>query len=73
MESDHDLLIRLDEKMDYVIRRLDEGDEEMDDHAKRIRGLEKFQAKLVGAAAFASVVITLIITKIESIFGGGTA
>lgn len=38
--SDHDLLIRLDEKMDAIITRLEKGDACMKEHEQRIAVIE---------------------------------
>ena len=48
--SDHDLLIRLDEKMDAILKRLEKGDTLMMKHGARIGKLESFQATLIGRA-----------------------
>lgn len=41
MVSDHDLLVRIDEKVDHILTRLD-------DHEARIRPLETQQHKWLG-------------------------
>lgn len=48
-DSDHDLLIRLDEKMDAVLKALDEGNKCMDDHENRIKLLESDKDQRIGA------------------------
>lgn len=70
--TDHDLLVRLDEKMDVVLKRLDAGDEELDDHDKRLKKLEVFQAKLIGIALAASAGISAIIVWVQNWFGSGS-
>lgn len=42
--TDHDLLIRLDTKMDNVLLRLDKGNDCLDEHDKRIDVLERCEA-----------------------------
>lgn len=71
--SDHDLLIRLDEKMDAILKRLGKGDDCMGDHEKRISKLESFQATLIGIAAFVSFAVSLAQSKIGAFFGGGSS
>jgi hypothetical protein len=48
--SDHDLLIRLDEKMDNMLSRLEKGDACMDDHENRIGKLESLQNTILAFA-----------------------
>lgn len=67
--SDHDLLIRLDEKMDSMLKRLEKGDDCMDNHEKRISKLESFQATLIGIAGVVSFTVSLVWTKIGAFFG----
>ena len=69
--SDHDLLIRLDEKMDAILKRLEKGDTLMMKHGARIGKLESFQATLIGIAAAVSFTVSLIWSKIGAFFGGG--
>jgi len=69
--SDHDLLIRLDEKMDAILKRLEKGDTLMMKHGTRIGKLESFQATLIGIAAAVSFIVSLIWSKIGAFFGGG--
>ena len=68
--SDHDLLIRLDEKMDNILIRLGKGDVCIEDHEKRISKLESFQATLIGIAGFVSLAVSLVWSKIGALFGG---
>lgn len=68
--TDHDLLIRLDEKMDAILKRLEKGDACMDEHEKRISKLESFQATLIGIAGFVSLAVSLVWNKIGALFGG---
>ncbi len=61
MVSDHDLLVRIDEKVDNILTRLD-------DHEARIRPLETQQHKwlgrdgaiIAGISIGASVAVTLL-------------
>lgn len=69
--SDHDLLIRLDEKMDHILIRLGKGDICIDDHEKRISKLESFQATLIAVAGVVSLAVSLVWSKIGAIFAGG--
>jgi len=68
--SDHDLLIRLDEKMDAILKRLEKGDACMEEHDKRIGKIEAFHATMIGIAAFVSFTVSLIWSKIGAFFGG---
>jgi hypothetical protein len=56
--GDHDVLIRLDEKMDTLIKRFDKTDQCMEDHARRIYSLEMFHNSILAYAAAISTVIT---------------
>lgn len=56
--GDHDLLIRLDTKMDTIIERLANTDKCLDDHADRIYSLEMFHNSLLAYAAAISVAIS---------------
>jgi hypothetical protein len=67
--SDHDLLIRLDEKMDAILKRLDDGDDCIKDHEKRIGKLESFQATIIGVAGVVSLTVSLIWSKLGAFFG----
>lgn len=67
-QSDHDLLIRLDEKMDTILQRLEKGDACMEEHEKRIGKLESFQATLIGISTTISVAITAFGTWILAHF-----
>jgi hypothetical protein len=67
--SDHDLLIRLDEKMDAILKRLDNGDVCLQDHEKRIGKLESFQATIIGVAGVVSLTVSLIWSKLGAFFG----
>lgn len=57
--SDHDLLIRLDEKMDTILTRLGEGDQCMKDHEKRIGKLESFQNTILAFAGAVSLAVSV--------------
>jgi hypothetical protein len=68
--EDHDLLIRLDEKMDTILKRLTEGDQTIKDHEKRLSKLESFQAVIIGIAGAVSFMVSLVWSKIGAFFGG---
>ena len=68
--SDHDLLIRLDEKVDTIIKRLEKGDQCMEDLKGRVSRLESFQATLVGIAAAVSFALTLVWDKLGKLWSG---
>jgi anti-sigma-K factor RskA len=53
--NDHDLLIRLDEKVDGLHRKIDTL---TDDHEVRIRSLERWRWIVVGMSAIVASVIT---------------
>lgn len=57
--SDHDLLIRLDEKMDAILKRLDDGDDCIRDHEKRIGKLESFQNSILAFAGAVSLAVSV--------------
>ena len=70
-ESDHDILLRLDERVDAILKRLEKGDQCIDDLKTRVSRLESFQATLVGIAATVSFVLTLVWDKFGKLFGSG--
>jgi hypothetical protein len=57
--SDHDLLIRLDEKMDAILKRLDDGDDCIKDHEKRLGKLESFQNSILAFAGAVSLAVSV--------------
>lgn len=57
--ADHDLLIRLDEKVETLIKSVEIL---TDDHETRIRSLEKYVWKAIGALAVIDMVITAYLT-----------
>jgi len=57
--SDHDLLIRLDEKMDNILTRLGKSDVCMEDHEKRIGKLESFQSTVLAFVTSITIGVTL--------------
>jgi hypothetical protein len=70
--NDHDLLIRLDEKMDTILKRLEKGDECMKDHETRLSRLESFQATLVGIAGVVAFAASFVWSKFSALFSGGS-
>lgn len=69
-KSDHDLLIRLDEKMDMIIDKLKKCEDNDKDHAKRLNKLEGFRGQIIGFAAAMSFGISFLVSKLGSMFGG---
>jgi len=57
--QDHDILIRLTEKVDNLIEKVNTL---TDDHEKRIRSLEKYVWKALGALAIADAIIAAYLT-----------
>jgi hypothetical protein len=71
-DSERDqLLIRLDERVDTILKRLEKGDKCMEDHDKRIGALERFQQSLLGIAATISFAIATAGSWIMSKLTGG--
>ena len=68
--SDHDLLIRLDEKMDAILTRLEKGVASIKDHNGRITKLESFQAVILAVAGAVSLAVSLVWSKLGAFFGG---
>jgi len=68
--SDHDLLIRLDEKMDAILKRLEKGDACMEEHEKRISKLESFQNTLLAFAGAISLAVSVTGSWVLSHFRG---
>jgi tetrahydromethanopterin S-methyltransferase subunit B len=68
MVSDHDLLVRIDEKVDHIIERLD-------DHESRLRPLEQQQNRWLGrdgAIVFAiSFATSIAVALLSWLTGGG--
>lgn len=68
MVSDHDLLVRIDEKVDHIISRLD-------DHEARLRPLEHQHYRWLGrdgAIVFAiSLFTSLVVALLSWLTGGG--
>lgn len=59
---DHDLLIRLDEKFDSMIEKVDKL---TDDHEKRLRSIEKYIWKAIGAIAVVEIGLTIFSLYIQ--------
>lgn len=71
-DSERDQLLgRLDERTDAILKRLESGDNSLKDHEKRIGKLESFQATLIGIAGAVSFIVSLVWTKIGAFFSGG--
>jgi hypothetical protein len=70
--SDHDRIVTIEETVKWIRAKLEEGDDTMDDHKRRIRKLEMFQAKLIGVAIAASAGISVVVVWIQKIFGSGS-
>lgn len=62
--SDHDLLIKLETKLDAVINSLNElkdgTAEKIKDHEKRIRFLERYVSGAIAVAVVAEVVVRIM-------------
>lgn len=65
-----ELLVRLDERTDAIMKRLEKGDACMDNHEKRISKLESFQAQLLALAAGISFAVTLVWDKLGKFWSG---
>lgn len=67
-QDDHDLLVRIDEKVDHIIEKLD-------DHEQRIRPLEAQRYRWLGRdgviVAGISAGVTLLVAFFTWILGGG--
>ena len=67
MDNDHDLLIRIDEKMDAVLawqtEHLQRCHETHKDHAGRLAKLEEWKWKEAGVVAFL-VVLATVMTRV---------
>ena len=68
MISDHDLLVRIDEKVDHIIERLD-------DHESRLRPLEQQHNRWLGRdgviVAGISMGVSVAVAFISWLTGGG--
>lgn len=54
----------------YIKKMMEKNQKDIEDHENRMRGVELFQAKLVGVALVASAGISAFIVWIQNIFGG---
>ena len=68
MVSDHDLLVRIDEKVDHIIERLD-------DHESRLRPLEHQHYRWLGRdgviVAGISLATSIVVALLSWLTGGG--
>lgn len=70
-DSERDALLgRLDERTDSILKRLEKGDECMNDLKTRVGKLEGFQSTLIGIAAAISFALTLVWDKLGKIWSG---
>jgi hypothetical protein len=70
-ESDHDKLIRIDANVDLIKNLLEKYDENMERLEGRIGKAERFQSRVFGVAAAASLFISIVWTQLEQVFRGG--
>jgi len=66
--DDHDLLIRMDEKMDAVLLRLRDSDKAMGELSKRVSVLEGFKSTIMGVVAVISLLVSMFVTWLMSYF-----
>ena len=64
MVSDHDLLVRIDEKVDHIISRLD-------DHEARLRPLEAQQHRWLGRDGAIVTAISVAVSFAVALISGG--
>lgn len=64
MVSDHDLLVRIDEKVDHIIERLD-------DHESRLRPLERQQNRWLGRDGVIVTAISVAVSFAVALISGG--
>ena len=69
--DDHDLLIRMDEKMDAVLKRLEDNDTTLDDLEARVDALERFKSAIFAVVAVVSFVVSAAGTWFMSHFRFG--
>ena len=69
--SDHDLLIRLDEKVDAILKRLEKHDGKDEELEKRIGRVESFQIRVIGIATGISIAVSSVGSQLGHFFGGG--
>jgi hypothetical protein len=62
--DDHDLLIRLDEKLTEVLRRLDGQDSRLSRIEGRVSALENFRWWVIGAAAASGSIASYIFQSV---------
>lgn len=58
--SDHDLLVRIDERVETIQLRLADGDRRMERQGQRISKLERWRAYIAGALAALTLVLGLL-------------
>jgi len=59
--SDHDLLVRIDERIEVIRKDIEEMKDAIANHNKRIRILELWRAYVLGAAAVIAAMISIIV------------
>jgi len=64
MVSDHDLLVRIDEKVDHIIERLD-------DHEARLRPLEHQHHRWLGRDGVIVTAISVAVSFAVALISGG--
>ena len=64
MVSDHDLLVRIDEKVDHIISRLD-------DHEARLRPLEQQHNRWLGRDGVIVTAISVAVSFAVALISGG--
>ncbi len=63
--DDHDLLVRIDERMGRVQEGLTEIKETLSMHDKRLSALERWRAYVLGAAAVVAILISIIVGLLQ--------
>ncbi|KCZ71594.1 hypothetical protein ANME2D_02329 [Candidatus Methanoperedens nitroreducens] len=62
--NDHDLLIRLDQKMDSVLISLEEGKKQFRDISKRLNEEEKCTVRFKTGIGIISFIILVVMTRV---------
>ena len=73
-DDDHDVLIRVDERTNTILNRVEEVHTELQKQNGRIGALERWQARILGGIGLAAFVATTIALKgsdILKVLGGG--
>ena len=59
--NERELLARIDERTEMILKKLDVHCHQLNDHEKRISKLEQWRAYILGAAAVVAFIISVLL------------